>query len=300
MRRPIFVPLIVLSGILLASAVVRSAQPLQHWSYVVGYQGLFSAGVPVDIAVAHLEFGPVEADAETGLLQVVLEVSTRGYDTSELLFPVQYCYRSRLEAEGWATLQTDWHSRAGSKVTRGRLNFDREKRRVVRLRARVELDRGGVKNAANEHGNTSTGLHSEPEQTRGEHPFPPDTRPMDRLSMLLWLREQSLLPGAVLQPAVSNGKRLLSYRIEVEGIETIEWDGGTRSSFRIRLDPGVKGDSDIQPIWIWLSRDGERLPLLLRSSRGFGNLEARLQSMVGDDVSRCDVSETEGLVLPPL
>ena len=91
--------LIILSAVLSAGMAAQSNPPVERWSYIVVYEGLFSAGVPVDIAAVQLEFGPAESNGEGALLQAALGVSTQGYAAIEAVFPVRFCYRNRLETE---------------------------------------------------------------------------------------------------------------------------------------------------------------------------------------------------------
>jgi hypothetical protein len=300
MRPLINTLLIILNAVLLADATAQSGLPVERWSYIVAYEGLFSAGVPVDIAAVHLEFGPAESNGEGTLLQAALDVSTQGYAAIEALFPVRFCYRNRLETEQWATLGADWLSQEGSRITRGRLDFDRKTRQVVRLRARRELDDGSrVKDNARRF--IGSDAQDEPlkETKREQQPFPDNVLPMDSLSMILWLREQPLQYGVVLEPAVRDGDDLLGFRIQVEALENLAWNGGERATYRVRLEPRVKDESDVRPTWMWLSRDAERLPLRFRSSRAFGALDAWLVPAAEAVVSRCDVPQAVDLELPP-
>ncbi len=295
MWRPITIFLRITLGLVLGV----SAASAQRLSYAVSYQGVFSAGLPLEIAGAYLEFDASVDNATGSSLQVALQVSTHGYEAAELLYPVRFCYRSRLDNQQGATRQSDWWSRTGSKVSRGRLSFDRVQRQVLRLEAKRTLDGdAGAAGALEEFTKTSTQATPAPKQEREEAPFPPGVVPMDRLAMVWWLRQQPLEPGAVLRPAVSDGSRLLGYNIEVEGIEAVPWKGGARPSYRLRLEPLVNDGSEVQFSRLWLSRDHERLPLLLRGSRGFGSFEVRLLPDRSVDIPECEIPESAGLVLP--
>ena len=215
--------------------------------------------------------------------------------------PTRFCYRSHLDGGGVATREADWWSRIGSKATRGHLNFDRTTRRVLRLHAERRLEEGQGMEWIEDHISQSSGQSASMiDSERNEAPFPTGLGPLDRIGMMLWLRRQQLAPGLVLQPAVSNGKQLVGYRLEVEGVEEIEWNGERRSSFLIRMEPPVNNDTDTSPTWLWLSRDEARMPLLLRSSRAFGSFEARLLPQTKESSSSCDIPETADLTLPAL
>lgn len=295
MGRAIAIALRIVLVLILADAGIAVAASAQRLSYVVSYQGLFSAGLPLEIAEAYLEFGPA-GDASQ---QVALGVSTRGYRAAELLYPVRYCYRSRLDIQEGITRQADWWGRTGAKASRGRLSFDLVRRRVLRLEAKRTLEgREPIDANPRELTGISAQQPATSRQERGEAPFPSGVVPMDRLAMFWWLRQQPLEPGAVLLPAVSDGDRLYGYRILVEGIEGIPWKGGMRPSYRLRLEPRVNDGSEAQVSRLWMSRDPERLPLLLRGSRAVGSFELRLLPDQPRDMPRCEIPETSGLVLP--
>ncbi len=162
--------------------------------------------------------------------------------------------------------------------------------------ARISAAEGAV-SAVEEPTKTSSRAASAPKQEREEAAFPPEVVPMDRLAMVWWLRQQPLKPGAVLRPAVTDGSRLFGYHIEVEGVEAVKWKGGTRSSYRLRLEPLVNDGSEVHFSRLWLSRDRERLPLLFRGSRGFGSFEVRLLPDDSVDIPGCEIPEGVGLVL---
>jgi len=262
----------------------------QQFTYVVSYQGLFSAGVPMEIAAARVELAHGGDDAKGAPSQALLQVSTADYEAAELLYPVRYCYRSRLVRQTGAARQAEWWGRTGSELSRGRLSFDGVSGRVLRLETQRSLEEGAV--ASVSPGSSSPKLEREEVTLSAGAPL------MDRLAMFWWLQQQPLVTGSVLHPAVSNGSRLQGYRIEVEGVEELPWQGTMRSCHRLRLEPLVDDDSEVNPVRLWLSRDRERLPLLLHSSRGLGSFEARLTPDLELDLPECEVPESAGLVLP--
>jgi len=296
-----FLAILILTGLYAVASPAKTEDASGRLSYTVSYRGLLSLGMQMDIAGVELYLNPAEVDSKASDQPIEVNVSTSAYDLSEALIPTRFCYRSHLHGEELATREADWWSRIGSKATRGHLNFDRTNRRVLRLHAERRLEEGHDKEqAADQLSKRFRQSGSAIDSERNEAPYPSGVGPLDRIGMMLWLRQQRLAPGQVLQPAVSNGKQLVGYRLEVEEIEEIEWNGERRSSFRIRMEPRVNNDDDTDPTWLWLSRDEARLPLLLRSSRAFGSFEARLLPQIRAASSSCDIPETAGLSLPAL
>lgn len=292
MSRVLLFPSILVCLLSMEAWADASPPATDHLSYVASYQGLLSAGFRLDIAGVHLD---LSANSESAELQARMAISTRGYDGADALFPVNFCYHSRVDGKRGATLESNWWSRIGSKATRGRLSFDQDSRTVQRLHAERKLEDGG--SAAYELIQAAR-RDEQPNLDRDQVPFPPGVGPMDRLAMLLWLRRQSLQQGEVFEPAVSNGRKLSGYRIEVEGREQIELNGAKHPSLRIRFDAKDASKPDAEPTYMWISDDPQRLPLRFRSSRGFGSFELRLLSASSDAPEQCHVVEAADLSLP--
>lgn len=261
------------------------------WSFSASYQGLLSAGLPLDIAEIRLQSSPPSPGAAR---EARISLSSVGFGATELIMPLRYCYRSRMSADTGITLDTDWWSRIGNKASRGRLLFDRDQRRVLRLHTERKLQEEAY--------DDELAQSTLPSPAKLDHdldtlPFPAGVLPMDRLAMLLWLREQDLRPGQVLEPPISDGRKLQGFRIRVEAEETLDWHGEIRDSLRIRLEPLEKDGKTADPTWLWLSRDTQRLPLKFSSKRAFGRFEMRLQPSPAG-APQCHIPEAMDLALP--
>jgi hypothetical protein len=271
------------------SAPCDGGESTQRLSYLASYQGLLSAGLPLDMALIRLELAPGQAQ---------LSVSTREFGAAELVMPVRFCYRTGWDRNGslrWA----DWWSRIGDKASRGQLQVNRNRQRITRLH--VELKLAGSVAPLGEGLNLPG--RDEPsrkvlDQDLDQASIPAAGVPMERLSMLVWLRRQPLRTGQVLEPAVTNGDHLIGFRIEVEGEERIDWHGDETPSLRVRMEPRFDDDTQTTPLWLWLSRDERRLPLRFRGERALGRFEARLLPPEQAAAPECRIPEAEGLDLP--
>ncbi len=276
----------------LPGALTASSASDQRLSYVASYQGLLSAGIPVDIAGLDLSQKPETPGTGTEAVQVTL--STQAYGAAEFFMPVRFCYRSRVQRESGATMESHWWSRIGAKASHGRLEFDQDRKQVTRLHVARKLESyvdariGWEQNAGSETLDLDKHML----------PFPEGASPMDQLSMMMWLRRQQLNPGDTLQIPVTNGKYLTGYRVAVEGDEEIDWHGRPTPSTRLRLEPQVNDDHDTDPTWLWIGRDERRLPLRFRSIRRFGRFDLTLLAQAASPEMACHIPESASLQLP--
>jgi len=268
----------------------------ERLAYVASYRGLLSVGLGLDIAAVTLTLPPL-ADTGPEPTEALLAFTTQGFRKVETILPMRFCYRSRLIPPTLATQEANWWSRIGSKLSRGRLDFDVPHRRVLRRHVERKLTAQGASRYTLEQRLSASSWANAPDPDRSELALPAQVPAMDRLAMLQWLRHQPLAPGMVLDPVVSDGHRLLGFHIEVEDEDSTEWNGRSQPSLRIRLQPKFSDDTDDRPTWLWLGRDAQRLPLLFRSSRAFGHFEVRLESTQVSAPS-CAIPEASELVLP--
>ncbi len=273
-----------------------AAAPEQRLSFVASYQGILSGGVPVDIAGLDLHLKTHEPDVPkdpvTEAVQVTL--STQGYDVAEIFMPIRFCYRNRTHRESGATLESHWWSRIGSKASHGRLQFDEEGKKVTQTHTQRKIPASATNSTVLDPAD----LPTTPDLDIHELPFPEGARPMDQLSMMMWLRRQRLSSVDSLQLPVTNGKYLTGFRVVVEGHEDIDWNGAFTPSTRLRLEPQVNDDHDTSPTWLWISRDRKRLPLRFRSVRKYGRFDLTLQKQAAQEEPACLIPETAGLQLP--
>lgn len=253
--------------------------------FVASYQGLLSAGATLDIATLTLEVKPLDPDGSR--LEAALTSSTAGHSTAETLFPGRFCAWTTLDGDIASTLDARWRGHVNGRLSQGTLTFDALTRQVLRR----QLERQDSLDAASQDswpGRNSAAPGDWDEEERTTTPFPPgEVTAMDRVTMLLWLRRQTLIQGLELQPAVLNGRHLIGYRIQVEGQDDLPWRDGTRNTWRLRLDPLVNDDSKTYPVWLWIGQDDDRLPLRMRGSGALGTFELRLVDLDATPVAEC-------------
>jgi len=106
------------------------------------------------------------------------------------------------------------------------------------------------------------------------------TRPwvQDILSGIYYVRTQPLMPGSVLRFPVSDEGETYDVEVRVHEIEEVETPRGRVSA--IKIEPLVFGPGRLirkeGEMFIWLSADGRRVPLLARVRGGFGVVQVQL------------------------
>ncbi len=289
MRGTYGIPL--LATLLVFFAAAATAGERRQLTFVVSYQGLFTAGLEVDIGRIDLQLEATDSRQQ----EVLMRASTRDFDTAELIMPVRFCYRSRQDSVNGGTRQADWWSRIGGKASRGRLLVDRERQRVLRLHSERKLEQ------THDEDDGILPAWAAPatiDQDRDEAPFPAAGVPLDRLGMIQHLRRRPLAVGEHLKLPATNGRQLVGYRIEVEAEEEVLWNQRPLKALRLRLQPLEQGDSKDRPSWLWLSTDEQRLPLRMRSTHPHGSFEMRLANDGYDSGVQCPVPEAVELELP--
>ncbi len=102
----------------------------------------------------------------------------------------------------------------------------------------------------------------------------------DVLSALLRLRSVKLPPGQSLQLPMSDGKRMISARVEAQEKETVKTPAGTFTA--VRYEAFLFNDalySRKGRLYIWLTDDEQRLPVQIRAKLGFpvGTISLQLE-----------------------
>ena len=99
----------------------------------------------------------------------------------------------------------------------------------------------------------------------------------DTLSAFYFVRTLDLEPGTSHDLAVNSGGKNYRLRVDVLAREKIHTPFGERNA--IKIEPHQQYEGLFQQkgrLWIWLSDDGNRLPLLMKSSLAIGSIVARL------------------------
>lgn len=104
---------------------------------------------------------------------------------------------------------------------------------------------------------------------------------VDRLAMLQSLRSLAMSPGVRYNFPVTDGKRLLHYRVDVLGLEQIQLAGKRVQAWKLVLNgfytkKGVTSPRHA-PIHLWLSNDAARIPLRFAHQHPLGSFTVELR-----------------------
>lgn len=243
--------------IITATPVFAAGTP-EILGYRVYYKGWLSAMQELPIAEARLVTEP----AEQGRLQVsTLSLSSAAHDMVDAVYPIRYRLRSvydrhqarLLAMERFKRTRRVKHDLAWVDETDGRLHY---------LRADAKASGPPVPDEV------KTWLLD----TRfGDAGKPAPVVPaglLDRLALLQALRQRIPAPGQVLGLPVTDGPKLFRYEARLDGSESIQAGGRTWPAWRLRVDgyeqarqSGADGQPDHAPVYVWISRDPQRLPL---------------------------------------
>lgn len=172
-----------------------------------------------------------------------IELSAISNDFISRFFVVRDSITSWIDVHTLESLRFEKHTVEGKRVDDERIDFDHEER-VARRGTRVI-------------------------------PFTPPV--FDSLSAVYYLRTKPLATGEPLDLEVVSGKQ--TYRLAVDVLEktTVRTPAGV---FRaLRVHPKMKGEGLLKKqadLWLWITDDERRLPVMIRSKLNFGTLTARL------------------------
>lgn len=274
--------IVLVMGMMLAAPALR-AQPSatvdpvfvgETLYYKVSYSGLFSAFSRISVADAVLSTQRYQAPGlPSPLLDTALTVSTAGYDFVEGLYPFRYRMRTLYQLS-----------------PQGSVAFERIKRTRKTKYDLVWVDREpGVQQVSIKryrHGETpvdtvlpapiahwadakAIAVHQKAKQKEGKNSAAAGV--LDWLSLLQAVRGLPELPSEDLLLPVTDGNGQRNYRVSREGMETLEIDGRSWSTWRCSLTKlAENGGDENNPIKVWLSADDRHLPLRLQTSHTVG------------------------------
>jgi hypothetical protein len=188
-------------------------------------------------------------------------VSSEKYGFVESMFPIRYRFTSWLEPSRKQTWVYEVFERTGDKDAKHHfVRLDQEgkdfKKADVKAAEQALLDR------------LSAGDFDPPDKTGYPIQY-------DRLGLLHALRGMSLQAGQEILLSVTNGKEPLRYRVRVEADKTLELNGQQWPALRLRFESFKLDDIDLKEathrsIYIWLSNDADKIPLLAEMRHRFG------------------------------
>jgi len=239
-----------------------------RYDYQVSYRGLFSLGEEMPIADLALHTRP--PGGGVALSETRLEVSSESYPAVESFYPLRYRFRSWSEATG------------GELV--GFESFERTRKERHRLYLRDDSARGvrtlDLRAGAGQDEMAQLAAGGRPADTRGAQQL------FDRLGLLQLVRAKPLYDQAEYRLPVTSGRDRMVYRVKVEGSQPLALEGRTLPAWKLRFD-GYKAAADgreeaaHRPVFIWLSRDAERIPLRADARHAVGLFRIELKTPTG-------------------
>lgn len=246
------------------SAGQAPAVAVDRLDYQVTYRGVFSLGQEMPIADLALETRAL--DGNPRLRETRLEATSAAYTAVESLYPIRYRYRTWSTAEGGELIGFETYEKT-SKL-RHRLYLGDASDLGVRP---LDLAAGA-------------GRHEIAQLDAGHSPVSAVAQQdlVDRLGLLQRIRAQELHDKAQFQFAVTNGREPFVYRVSVEGAHLLPLGGRRFPAWKLRLDgikdvPGGTQEAVHRPVYIWVTRTTERIPLRADSHHPVGLFRIELK-----------------------
>ncbi len=248
--------------------LAASAGATQRYDYQVTYRGVFSLGE--DMPIAELALSTKAPDDRADLQETRLEVSSQAYPVVETLYPIRYRFRSWRQSDDDQTVAFESFEKTDKR--RHRLYLRDDSTRGVRS---LDMERGDGADAI-----TLLAAGVRPDSVGGTGQL------FDRLGLLQQMRARPLQDQAEYRVPVATGRERLVYRVKVEGAQTVEVAGRSWPAWKLRFDGYEvtdRGDEQAahRPVYIWLSRDDERVPLRADARHAVGLFRIELREAPG-------------------
>ena len=243
-----------------------AAPASEELHYRVSYRGLFSAGA--EVSIANVVLRTRRPSAHAAYLESELTASSEAYSHVESIYPIRYRFRSWYWRDRSGVLASEYFEYGRPDDIEHKLIYldTRDKPFVTRnLRRKGPLDLPSLRNGSYQSAVASGERHA-----------------FDRLGLLQHLRGQALRPGQVLESKVSNGSKMLRYRVKVEKATRIRLAGRDHAALKLRFD-GLGVDERgrekhaHRPVYIWVSKDERHIPLLAVSKHVLGTFRIELR-----------------------
>lgn len=274
-----------------AQAIDRPSGGDESMRYLVSYRGIFSGMAWIDIADAELHARRL-GDAIEGLRELELRVSSEPHGFVESVYPFRYRARSLFRPDDLGTLAFERFKQT-KKRRHDLFWLDRDQGRVVRFRPDGKNpQQAGLPDDLSALIDPDRVMRCEGMgATLGTTPV------FDRLSLLHRIRGLDLDQAEHLV-SVTDGKRRLTYRITREKTESVEAAGRVWPAWKLKVvqvDAADGSDDELpsdhpaeqagqvrgrahRPVFLWLSRDADRLPLLFENRHAIGRFTVRLMA----------------------
>jgi len=249
---------LAVSVFLFTASAVQAAEPVEKLQYLATYKGIFTLSETINICDVSLINRMHEPK---GYQETQMNVSSENYSFVESLFPIRYRFTSWLEPARKQTWVYEVFERTGDKDAKHHLvRLDQEgkdfKKSDVKAAEQALLD------------GLAAGDFDPPDKTGYSIQY-------DRLGLLHALRGMSLRAGKEVRLSVTNGKEPLRYRVKVEADKTLELNGQQWPALKLRFESFKPDEAELKeathrPIYIWLSNDADKIPLLAEMRHRFG------------------------------
>jgi hypothetical protein len=233
--------------------------------YQVIYRGVFSAGADMPIADLLLE-APLRTDS-SAIWQAGLSASSAAYPLVESVFPIRYRFRSWTGPEPADLLGFEIYE--STRKVRHRLYLRDDS---ISQMKRFDLTEG-------------VGQQEMAQLEAGVSPVAADQRKglLDRLGLLQLVRQQDLHEQARYRFEVTNGRERLVYLVKVETAQILDIGGLAVPAWKLRFDGLEHGRNGTQvaahrPVYVWLSRVSDHVPLRLDSRQAIGLFRVELKT----------------------
>lgn len=242
--------------------------------YEVSYQGALTANSKTPIASLALQTREVSLPSIAGpLFETSMRVSSGIFPFAEEHFPFRVRYRSLYQVNPFALRALEKY-KLTDELKHEITWVDNKRKRVGRFRQQAG-GRGLPATLTDWFGVEGSFGYYKP----ARHKIPRGL--VDRLSMLESLKLVQMKPGAKYKFPVTDGKRLLDYRVEVLGLAQIQYAGKTRQAWKLVLNAfytkkGVTSPRHA-PIYLWMSKAQPRLPLRFLHHHPLGTFTVELQ-----------------------
>ena len=249
---------LAVSVFLFTASAVHAAEPVEKLNYLATYKGIFTLSETINICDVSL----IQRTHEPkGYQETQMNVSSENYSFVESLFPIRYRFTSWLEPSRQQTWVYEVFERTGDKDAKHHLvRLDQKgkdfKKSDVKAAEQALLD------------GLAAGDFDQPDKTDYSIQY-------DRLGLLHALRGMQLQAGQEVRLSVTNGKEPLRYRVKVEADKTLELNGQQWPALKLRFESFKPDDAELKeathrPIYIWLSNDADKIPLLAEMRHRFG------------------------------
>lgn len=245
-------PLYLLTVSALSAATDNEAQAEELLRYRVTYQGVFTLMKPIEIADVALISSAHQLSPHKKVKETQLVASSENYGFVESLYPFRYRARA---------ISLD-HTEAV-------LAFDRYKKtRKEKLRS-YWLGDGDAPASDVYH------WLGEPLRLNPATVIPDTSQPhLDQLTLLQHVRAMPFDRQKQFEIPVTTGKKAVSYRVVAEKNENLMLDGRPWPTWKLRFDGIELKDGKERPIhrpvYVWLTRDKDRIPVRFESRQSIG------------------------------